>query len=228
MWSLAATAACNGDHAAGPSTPACSSALASQVVLAVGAYTAIDPASGGGCVTIAANASTLDSAEYLTVPQSAAGTFGLSSPFELRTASLAAVAMPAAQLVEPVSSPVAVAVQFDGMLRRIGRVRAAGAGAAARSHPMTGPAPAALAPQPAGAPALGSLRKFAVCSALDCSHFKSASAKCVTSGYLAGFFFPPDLDTTAPIDSSNHGEIFYSIVADPNMRRSAAPTAGRA
>src|SRR5882724_1596202 len=150
MWSLAATAACNGDHAAGPSTPACSSALASQVVLAVGAYTAIDPASGGGCVTIAANASTLDSAEYLTVPQSAAGTFGLSSPFELRTASLAAVAMPAAQLVEPVSSPVAVAVQFDGMLRRIGRVRA---------------------------PALGSLRKFAVWSALDCSHFKSASAK---------------------------------------------------
>src|SRR6266581_9750164 len=35
----------------------------------------------------------------------------------------------------------------------------------------------------------------------------SASAKCATSGYIAGFFFPPDLDTTAPIDSSNHGEI---------------------
>jgi len=50
----------------------------------------------------------------------------------------------------------------------------------------------------------------------------SASAKCATSGYIAGFFFPPDLDTTAPIDSSNHGEIFYSIVADPSATLSCA------
>jgi len=295
MWSLAATAACSGDHAAGPSTPTCSSALASQLVLAIGAYTSLDPASDGGCVTIAANASTLDSAEYLIVPQSAAGAFGQSSPFELRTASQAAAAMPAAQLVEPVSSPRAVAVQFDGMLRRVGRTRAARAGAAARAHPAIGPAAAAVNPQPVSPPAPGSLRKFAVCSALDCSHFTavtaraenvgahiaiyvdtlapaggldsadfdtlkqvfdsrlypldtatfggvsdldtnsvvivlmtgvvnklSASANCATSGYIAGFFFPPDLDTTAPIDSSNHGEIFYSIVADPSATLSCA------
>jgi len=50
----------------------------------------------------------------------------------------------------------------------------------------------------------------------------SVSAKCATSGYIAGFFFPPDLDTTAPIDSSNHGEIFYSIVADPSATLSCA------
>jgi len=73
MWSLAATAGCSGDRAAGPSTPTCSSALASPLVLAIGAYTSLDPASDGGCVTIAANASTLDSAEYLIVPQSVAG-----------------------------------------------------------------------------------------------------------------------------------------------------------
>lgn len=34
------------------------------------------------------------------------------------------------------------------------------------------------------------------------------------SGYLAGFFFPPDLAPVAGFPS-NHGEIFYSIVADP-------------
>jgi len=72
MWSLAATVGCGGD-AAGPGTAACSSAPASQVVLAVGAYTSIDPASDAGCVTIAANGSAVDSAEYLLVPQSASG-----------------------------------------------------------------------------------------------------------------------------------------------------------
>jgi hypothetical protein len=94
MWSLTATAACSGDHPAGPAAPACSSALASQVMLAVGAYLSIDPASDGGCVTFAANASAVDSAEYLLVPQSASGTPGVSSPFRLQDASLQAARLP--------------------------------------------------------------------------------------------------------------------------------------
>src|SRR5258708_34970973 len=38
-------------------------------------------------------------------------------------------------------------------------------------------------------------------------------AQCTSSGYIAGFFFPGDLD---PVFASqfNHGEIFYSVVAD--------------
>ena len=289
VWSLTAGTACGGDHAAGPGAPTCSVTLSTPLTLSVGAYAALDPASDGGCVTIAANSSTLDSAEYLIVPQSVTGTFGLSSPFELRTATLTGAATPAAQLVGPVSSPRAVAVQFDGMLRRVGRTRVARVGAAARAGPAPGPGATALTPQPVSPPTPGRLRKFAVCSALDCSRFTSvtaraenvgqhiaiyvdtlapaggldsadidtlkqvfdsrlypldtatfggvsdidtnsvvivlmtgvvnklsARAKCATSGYIAGFFFPPDLDTTAPIDSSNHGEIFYSIVADPN------------
>lgn len=41
------------------------------------------------------------------------------------------------------------------------------------------------------------------------------SATCVQSGYVAGFFFGLDLDPTAQYDSrSNHGEVFYSLVAD--------------
>src|SRR5437667_1405009 len=68
--------------------PTCSAALAPQLTLVGGAYGWADPASDGGCVTFAGNASAVDSAEYLLVPQSAAGTFGESSPFQLRTATL--------------------------------------------------------------------------------------------------------------------------------------------
>jgi hypothetical protein len=48
-------------------------------------------------------------------------------------------------------------------------------------------------------------------------------ADCDTSGYIAGFFFPGDL---APGFSTtyNDGEIFYSIVADPNATLSCAHT----
>src|SRR5437764_2273058 len=110
---LVATAAC-GHDATGPSAPTCSSALASPLTLAVGAYASIDPASDGGCVTFPANTS-VDSAEYLLVPQSAAGTFGQTAPFNLRTATLMAAAMPLApRPVEP-ASPRAPAAPFPAM-----------------------------------------------------------------------------------------------------------------
>src|SRR5438445_7402114 len=41
-----------------------------------------------------------------------------------------------------------------------------------------------------------------------------SKATCKSSGFVAGFFFPTDLDITAPTSFSNHGEVFYSIVAD--------------
>src|SRR2546421_12958795 len=84
-WALVATAAC-GHDATGPSAPTCSSALASQLTLAVGAYASIDPASDGGCVTFAANTS-VDSAEYLLVAQSAAGPFHPAAPVPLPPAT---------------------------------------------------------------------------------------------------------------------------------------------
>src|SRR5712691_2401083 len=131
-WALVATAACSGDST-GPRAPTCSSALASPLTLAIGAYASIDPASDGGCVTFPANAS-VDSAEYLLVPQSVAGTFGESSPFQLRTATLAATAMLGQRLAEP-PSPRAAATRFDGMLRALGRARSFAAAAALRSTP---------------------------------------------------------------------------------------------
>lgn len=46
---------------------------------------------------------------------------------------------------------------------------------------------------------------------------------CKTSGYIAGFFFGADLDPAYASDSRfNHGEVFYSIVADPDSTVSCA------
>ena len=293
-WALAAMAACSKDST-GPAAPTCSAALASQLTLAIGEYTSIDPASDGGCVTFAANASAVDSAEYLLVPQSAAGTFGESSPFQLRTATLAATAMLAQRLAEP-ASPRATATRFDGMLRVLGHTRSFAAATAMRSAPAAAAQRALVAPAP---PVVGSVRTFAVCASLDCTTFKNVSARaravgahvaiyidtlapaggldsvhldtlrqvfdtllypldsttfgavtdldtngvvialmtpvvnalvtktaCTSSGFIAGFFYPGDLDLSAPLSSSNHGEIFYSIVADPTATLSCAHTSG--
>src|SRR5207237_180796 len=46
------------------------------------------------------------------------------------------------------------------------------------------------------------------------------------SGFIAGFFFPGDLDLSASPDSSNHGEVFYSIVADPTATLSCGHPGG--
>jgi len=300
-WALVATAACRGDST-GPA-PTCSSALASQLTLAIGAYSSIDPASDGGCVTFPANAS-VDSAEYLLVAQSAAGTFGQSSPFALRAAMPSPAPMAVAPLLAEPTAPPSPAVRFDGMLRRLGREHAARAAAAAsRRLPGT-----ALRPSPpvAAPPALGSLRRFTVCAnetscgaaadfktvgarvlavgahvaiyvdtlapagglnsadvdtlrqvfdtllyPLDSANFGAVSdldangvvialmtpvvnslttkAACSASGgaYIAGFFFPADLDPSAPAFQTNRGEIFYSVVADPNGTVSCAHTAAQ-
>ena len=301
IWALVATAACSGDST-GPSAPTCSSALASQLTLAIGAYASIDPASDGGCVTFPANASTVDSAEYLLVAQSTAGTFGESSPFALRTATLGAAPMLLAQLQQPPVASPTPAGRFDALLRRLGREHAARA-AAARSGALAGAALRSPTPAPAP-PVLGSLRQFTVCAnetscgaaadfktvgarvlavgahvaiyvdtlapagglnsadidtlrqvfdtllyPLDSATFGAVSdldangvvialmtpvvnslttkAACTASGgaYIAGFFFPADLDPSAPAFQTNGGEIFYSIVADPNATLSCAHSA---
>jgi hypothetical protein len=47
----------------------------------------------------------------------------------------------------------------------------------------------------------------------------SAAADCSTQGFIAGFFAPGDFTNTA---NSNQGEVFYSIVPDPNGTVSCA------
>src|ERR1051325_4422285 len=291
LWALLATAACSKDST-GPTAPTCSAALASQLTLAIGAYALIDPASTGGCVTFPANASSTDSAEYLVVAQSVAGTFGQSSPFPLRTATLGTAPM-LAQLLAAPAGPTTPAGRFDAVLRRLGSEHAARAGVAA-SHRLPGAAPLRPAAAP---PALGSLRQFTVCNnatscgaaadfktvgarvravgahvaiyvdtlapagglnsadidtlrqvfdtllyPLDSANFGAVSdldtngvvialmtpvvnslttkAACTAAGgaYIAGFFFPPDLDPSAPGYQTNRGENFDSEVARAKRR----------
>jgi hypothetical protein len=48
-------------------------------------------------------------------------------------------------------------------------------------------------------------------------------AECTSTGYVAGFFFGADIDPTYTNDSRfNHGEVFYSLVADTNGTLSCA------
>ena len=51
-----------------------------------------------------------------------------------------------------------------------------------------------------------------------------SKARCLASGFIAGFFFAGDLDPTFS-SQFNNGEIFYSIVADPNGTLSCPHTA---
>src|SRR3989442_1036509 len=176
--SLLGGAACSKDPRLAPLLPPCT-ASANAINLDTAAYLAIDPAADSGCVTFAANPSVVDSIEYLLVPQSAAGTFGDSAPFQLQTVTLAA-APPLVQAVIPSSSPRVAAVQFDGYLRHLARSGAAGVAALARS--AAAPAPTSAAPPPAGPPSPGSLRKFTGRATLTCSKFQALTPRVPPEG----------------------------------------------
>ena len=52
----------------------------------------------------------------------------------------------------------------------------------------------------------------------------TTTADCQTNGYIAGFFDEEDVGAPASDPNSNQGEIFYSIVPDPNGASSCAHT----
>src|SRR5467141_3495910 len=160
---LVLTVACSGDSAGPSPLPSCG-AHGTQLTLAVGAYSSIDPASDSGCVTFAAN-SAADTAEYLVLPWSAGGTPQTSAPFTLQSATpVASIAMSAAFAPAPASSRGATAVAFDHFLRELGSSRRYPL--TARSAPVAAAAPQ---PSPAGPPTVGSKRTFKVCANTSCS-----------------------------------------------------------
>ena len=283
-WWVAGLAACSSEKAAAP-TVTCHAAQATQIALAIGAYVSIDPASDAGCATFPANASAVDSAEYLVVPQSTGGSPGGSAAFSL----VDVTPSPAAPAPVPMigqSGSRSAALAFDQLLRSVGRAHAASSRPLA-SAPVAGSVVATITP-----PTVGSLRTFTVCdNRADCSlasDFKKVGARalavgahvaiyvdtlapsngldsadidtlkqvfdgrlyplatdtfgavsdidsngvvialmtpvvnslvtkaeCDSAGFIAGFFFPADLDQRAPAFQSNRAEVFYSVVADP-------------
>src|SRR5712691_9203753 len=162
---FALTAACS-DSSAGPAPlPSCG-AHGTQLSLAVGGYTSIDPATDTGCVTFAAN-SAPDTAEYLVLPWSAGGAPASTAPFKLQSATPVASAIAMSRFAPaPSGTRGATALAFDHFLRELGRSR--------RYPPVDRSAPAASTgvPQPspaAGPPTVGSKRTFKVCANSTCS-----------------------------------------------------------
>lgn len=195
---LALAVACSGDSAGPSQLPSCG-AHGTQLSLAVGAYSSIDPASDSGCMTFAANTGT-DTAEYLVLPWSAGGTPQASAPFKLQSASpVASIAMsrlPGARAGTRGATPVA----FDHFLRQLARTR---------RYPLadrSGPVAASAVPRPsaaAGPPTVGDARTFKVCSNLSCSPLVDVSAVARAVGTHVAIY----IDTLAPSPGISASEL---------------------
>lgn len=187
---------CGSDHVTTPTATACAAGVGTPIALGVGAYTTVDPATDSGCVRFAANASGIDSTEYLVVAQSAAGTSGQSSPFRLQGGTAAATG---AALVAAGASPATrseTAVLFDARMRAMARNR---------SYPFVPAALAAAAPLRAAMapPIAGSLRVFKVCGNLSCSTIKNVAARARVVGQHIAVY----VDTLAPAAGLDSAEL---------------------
>jgi len=201
MWVGASSlllAACS-DHPMAPRPvplPVCAAGRGFQVALAVDSFVSVDPIRDSGCIIFPANASAIDSVEYLLVPQSAAGTFGVSSSFQLLGDT---IHPPAAALVASLSPPaLSVAQQFHAFLRRGERLHWYG------FAPQEAPPPAALPSLTlTGPPPTGDVRAFSVCSKIDCSTFKTVNATAkVVRGHMALY-----VDNLAPANGLNQADL---------------------
>ena len=172
--------------------PGCPSAVATSISLSPGAYESVDPGTDSGCVAFPGNG-TADTISYLVIGQSAGGTPGDSTTFELSSATTTAAAAPPlrlAGLVPPRLPPRAAARgpfarRFDRFLRAWGR-----------NGPVVRPAAPVTPPRrPApGPPVLGSLRTFQVCANADCSVFAAVTAAVEAVGSDVAIY----VDTLAP------------------------------
>jgi len=195
---LAVTAAACSSPDAGPILAQCGAAV--PAALAVGAYTAFDPAADSGCVSFPANTSAA-TAEYLVVAQSAGGVPGDSAPFALQSANAAATAQVAqAQLVRSRRALLRghgpIPARFDRMLRE--RERARRVAARLSAVPRTQMVAARAAP-----PVVGSLRAFTVCANYDCSVYRPVTARALSVGAHMAIY----VDTLAPANGLSQAQV---------------------
>jgi len=180
---LATAAGCNGSPMAVPPL-VCDATNTRQLVLTLGAYASVDMA----CITVGANASATDSAEYLVVAQSGAGMAGAKSAFVLQGDAVGPPRLAAQVVPTPGQTGIPVAVQFDGFLRQLGRSWAAAAGTAAvRADRVLGAARASVVPT------IGSSRTFRVCATLACSTFASVTATVQSVGAHVAIYVDPSV-----------------------------------
>jgi hypothetical protein len=164
------------------------------VTLAVGAYLAMPPVASAGCVIFPGNASAIDSAIYLVVPQLATDSPGATAPFILDGDTLHTLAAMAARGAAH-SAALDPGWRFHDFLRREERGGWAGIPAA--------PAARAAGVSRLPPPDTGDTRTFSVCANLTCSTFQSvnATAKAV-SGHLALY-----VDNNAPANGLTQSDL---------------------
>jgi hypothetical protein len=154
--------------------PACTAAGFNVSLPVVGAYTVFDPTGpDSGCVVFPASGS-IDSAEYLLVPQIATGVPGRTTVFGFRLGGdtiLPAAVAPA--FSAPVLADLGPAERFHTFLRLGDEARWRGLGP---REDATGAMPARSPAAPAGPPIFGSQRTFKVCARLNCSVFDNVTA----------------------------------------------------
>ncbi len=173
---LLGAAACS-ESGSGPKLPPCTAAGTPES-LGVGEYAALDPGPVSGCVIFPANAG-VDTAEYLVVPQLAAGEPGIISSFQLLGDTMRAAALAASLTPPRAAAPslalaeLAPAERFHLFLRLGDESR--WRGLSPQLAPLEG-GPARSPAAPAGRPTIGSTRQFMVCAKVDCSRFDRVTA----------------------------------------------------
>ena len=178
---------------------ACTASNAQPLSLAARAYVTVDPAANAGCIALPANASTVDSAEYLLVPWSASAVSGTSSPFVLLGGAGSLTASVTANAIGPPSARgLSTAQAFDRFLRH-----AAATGVYGAPPAPAGPAAQRAPPLRAGPPSVGDTRTFKVCSNLACSQFKSVVATAQTVGVHIAVY----VDNLAPANGLNAADL---------------------
>jgi len=176
--------------------PVCSTAGGQAVTLAVGAYVSQMPVTSAGCLLFPGNASAIDSAQYLLVPQIATDSEGATTSFDLFGDTLHP-ALVASRAVAAGQPGPGWGERFHDFLRQQERSRFAALAPLAVS---AGPAPAVQA----APPVVGSTRTFKVCSNVDsCLPLQTvtATAKTVT-GHLALY-----VDNAAPSGGLTQGDL---------------------
>jgi hypothetical protein len=164
----------------------CNTAGGQNVALAVSGYQAIPPVANAGCLLFPGNASPIDSALYLLVPQLATDSQGATAAFLLQGDTLHP-ALSAALMAQRPATASDLGMRFHDFLRSEERTHWGAIGG-----PRLGAArPAVLRGPP---DTLGNVRQFSVCGDLNCSTFPkvTATAKSV-SGHLAIY-----VDNAAP------------------------------
>ena len=171
-----------------------------DVVLGVGDYASLAPLATSGAITFPANASAVDSAIYLVVPQIAVAQEGAITAFTLTGGALPAFTALAAGGGASSGPPADLGIRFHDFLRQQERNHYA---ALVVPPALRGPA-APVAPSfELVPPTVGSQRSFKVCADLFCSTLTtvSATAKVVT-GHLAIY-----VDDAAPANGLSQADL---------------------